>query len=250
MPSSPSLPEQSHAGEVPLPPLVGPDFLCALGHDLRSPLNSVIGLSEALLESGAPFDAARTTRYLGLVHASGRRLLAQLTDLLELARIESGHLPLDVRLFDLGACCRAALELAQYDLNGKTLHTEFAPGSQSVRVRADERRLHRVLQLLVARAVQVTPVGGTIRLALHRDGDGVTLTLRDEGPPMRCNSLAELLNPSLTAPTQAAVHFGATELGLALADRLAHLQGGSLSLRPQPPPGTTFTLHLPPTILE
>lgn len=222
------------------------EFLATMSHELRTPLNAVIGLSESLLETASPFEPDRTRRYVGIIHASGRQLLGQINDILDLARIEGGRLKVNAEPFDLRALCSAALDAAQRDIRAKNLTAQLLLPPESLVVNADERLLRQVLQNLLSNAVKFTPARGAVILTLAYAADGsVQMSVRDTGIGIPPDKFGQLFRPFSQIDSSLGRHFGGTGLGLALVERIARLHGATVSVESAPAQGSTFTLSLP-----
>lgn len=227
------------------------EFLSNMSHELRTPLNAVIGLSESLLEAGSPFDPARTQRYLGIIHASGRQLLAQINDILDLARIETGRIKVQSEWFDGRALCAGAVEQAQKDIRAKRIAARVDMPPAAVMIHGDERLLRQVLQNLVSNAVKFTPAGGSVVVTLSRCADqGVRLEVSDTGIGIAADKLPLLFKPFSQLDSSMARQFGGTGLGLVLVDRLTRLHGGAVDVRSTPGQGSTFSVTLPAEICQ
>uniref|UniRef100_UPI002DD6594A hybrid sensor histidine kinase/response regulator n=1 Tax=Sphingomonas sp. TaxID=28214 RepID=UPI002DD6594A len=226
------------------------EFLSAMSHELRTPLNAVIGLSESLLEAGAAVDATRTRRYLGIIHDSGKQLLAQINDILDLARIEAGRIQLNVTSFDLGLLAAAAVESVQRDARAKHLVTEVQRPPAPLIVSADERLLRQVVQNLVSNAVKFTPARGGVTVSVATNAAGtVVIAVRDTGIGIPPDKLDRLFKPFSQVDSSLARAFGGTGLGLVLVQRLVRLHGGTVTVASTPGAGSTFTIELPASIV-
>lgn len=225
------------------------EFLSNMSHELRTPLNAVIGLSESLLEFGAPFDPERTKRYLGIIHGSGRQLLAQINDILDLARIETGRIQVQSEWFDGRGLCTGAVEQAQRDIRAKRLAVRIDTPQEAVMINGDERLLRQVLQNLVSNAVKFTPSGGSIGVTLKRCKDeSVRIDVTDTGIGIAAEKLPLLFRPFSQVDSSMARQFGGTGLGLVLVERLVRLHGGSVAVSSVPDRGSTFSVALPADI--
>ncbi|HNC24186.1 MAG TPA: ATP-binding protein [Opitutaceae bacterium] len=225
------------------------EFLSTMSHELRTPLNSVIGLSESLLEFGGDFEPERTRRYLGMIHSSGRQLLAQINDILDLARIEAGRLKVNAELFDARVLCTAALESVQKSARAKQLKTESRYPAAPVFVRGDERLLRQAVQNLVSNAVKFTNNGGNISVVLTRLSSGATqIAVTDSGIGIPPDKLGLLFKPFSQVDSSLGRHFGGTGLGLALVDRIVRLHHGTVGVTSVPGQGSTFAFELPSEI--
>ena len=222
------------------------DFLSTMSHELRTPLNAVIGLSESLMEMGASFDADRTKRYLGIIHNSGRQLLTQIDDILELARIEAGRTQLNPVPFNLTSLMSSVAEWAQRDARGKSQEVVFQRPSEPIVVNADERIVRQLLQNLVSNAVKFTPPNGRIVLRVERRPEGgVTLAVSDTGIGIPENKRHLLFKPFSQLDASMSRRFGGTGLGLSLVDRLARLHGATVDVQSVVGEGSTFSVSLP-----
>ena len=222
------------------------EFLSTMSHELRTPLNAVIGLSESLLEGGAPFDPERTRRYLDIIHTSGRQLLAQINDILDLARIEAGRVKVNAEIFDARLLCHAALETAQKEIRAKQLQARPQWPAEPVRVNGDERLLGQVMQNLVSNAVKFTPPGGRIGIALERRPEGaIRIVVSDTGIGIAPEKLELLFKPFSQVDSSLGRRFGGTGLGLVLVERIVRLHHGSVRVSSAPGKGSAFTIELP-----
>jgi signal transduction histidine kinase len=223
------------------------EFVAALGHELRSPLNAVIGLSDALLAAGGPFDTERTARYLGMIQSSGRKHLAQLNDLIDIARSDCGRLKLDEQPFDLTRLCASSFESAKSDATGKSLFSILQNFTQPVVFVGDERLLGRALRHLLTRAFKVSPASGRVQLGTMRTELGATIAVSDSGESIGPGGFASLIQlPAGADPMQ----LGATELGLAFADCAVRLHGGTITAAATSSGGTTLVVNLPASRLK
>ncbi len=223
------------------------EFLSTMSHELRTPLNAVIGLTESLLEVGPPFDPDRTTRYLGIIHASGRQLLAQINDILDLARLEAGKTRPNPAAFDLGSMCRSSAEAVRRAAEAKSLAVEVRRTPGPVIVQADERLIRQVLQNLLSNAVKFTPAQGRVTVEVEgRSGGGARFTVRDTGIGIAPEKLHLLFKVFSQVDGSLARQYGGTGIGVALVDRIVRLHGGTVTVESAPGAGSTFTIDLPP----
>lgn len=222
------------------------EFLSTMSHELRTPLNAVIGLSESLIEPGAVFDPERVRRYLTIIHSSGQQLLAQINDILDLARIEAGRIQVNPEVFDARTLVVGALETAQRSSRAKQIRLEARSPAEPLLIKADERLLRQVLQNLVSNAVKFTPEGGCVSVRLeHDDRRRVTFVVSDTGIGIPPEKLACLFKPFSQVDSSLGRRFGGTGLGLALVERIARLHGGRVAVQSTPGEGSCFTVELP-----
>lgn len=218
-------------------------FLATMSHELRTPLSAVIGYAEALLANPDPETVAD---YAGTVHEAGRQLLSLIDDILDVARAGSAEpatalTPIDpaALLAGLGAAMGAEAEAA-----GLTFEAQSA--ANLPHATCDERRLRRILQVLLGNAVKFTPAGGRIRLEATDDGaGGLVFRVIDTGIGMAEADIPRAFEPFTQLESSFARRYPGSGLGLHLARLLAEAIGASLSLDSVPGAGTTATLRLP-----
>ncbi|WP_296718051.1 ATP-binding protein [Tistrella sp.] len=223
------------------------EFLANMSHELRTPLNAVIGFSEMIaLETLGPVGNPRYLEYAHDITESGGHLLAVISDILDMSKIEAGRLDLDERPVDLRAMASRARGMVQAraDAGGITLETELPPGLPPVLV--DERRMKQVLLNLLSNAVKFTEPGGRVTLAAvpGRDG-GMDITVTDTGIGIAPEDLPKVLTPFGQIESALSRRFEGTGLGLPLSKAIVELHGGRLLLDSRPGQGTTVTVHLP-----
>jgi cell cycle sensor histidine kinase DivJ len=218
------------------------ELVAALAHELRSPLNAVLGLSEALLSTGAPFDPERTARYLGLIQSAGRKHLAQLDDLIDIARHDSGRLVLEAQPFDLGRLLTRSFEAAKAESSGKSLYCLVQSFPKPVLLVGDERLLGRALRHLIGRAFKASPASGRLQVGTLSSPESLTIVITDSGEQTGTDGFDALMRPrSGESPLQ----LGGTELGLTFAERAVRQHGGRITAKGNSAGGTTIAVSFP-----
>ncbi|MFG1371617.1 HAMP domain-containing sensor histidine kinase [Xanthobacter oligotrophicus] len=221
-------------------------FLAEMSHELRTPLNTVMGFSEMMADEVlGPHRVQAYGSYARDIHASGQHLLALADDLLDLARIESGHRTLmetPVRLDALAEDCVAMMR----PLAAGARVTLTADVTGTPRLWGDERALRQIALNLLANAVKFTPHHGSVHLLAGIGGDGVPfVAVEDTGP-----GIAERELPLGAAhPRESRVDLATGRgagLGLAIVRGLAGLHGGALALERRPGGGTRAEVTFPP----
>ncbi len=218
-------------------------FLANMSHELRTPLNAIIGFSN-LMVSGK-LSTPKTQEYASDIHASGRKLLVILNDILDMARIDAGDVVLsddEFCLADLVERTTAAAEL-EFPQHGKTIRIDGA--NRTLRVRADEARLKQVIGHLLSNALKFTAPDGWIDIAIERVADGADIVVRDNGIGIPREKLALVLEPFGQMENVYARMHGGIGLGLPIVKSLAELHGGRFMLVSEPGKGTTARVHLP-----
>jgi len=218
-------------------------FLATMSHELRTPLNAIIGYSEMMREDaeldGRGGDIADHDRIL----IAARRLLHLINEILDLSKIEAGHMQLEVQPTDVARLAREAVEAVrpQAERNGDRLVLDCPEGLPLVR--ADGFKLGQCLLNLLSNAVKFTS-DGEISLRVRVDGDRVTFAVADSGIGIAPEKLAGLFEPFVQADSSTTRNYGGTGLGLAITREIARLMGGDVTAESAPGEGSTFTLTI------
>lgn len=221
------------------------DFLANMSHELRTPLNAIIGFSEALLERMFGELNAKQEDYLQDIHASGHHLLALINDVLDLSKIEAGHMELHRERFDVADMLDAASTLVRERAmrHGIELTLEIDPGMGEIE--ADERKIKQVVLNLLTNAVKFTPDGGSVWLRGRRLVDRIEISIQDTGVGIAPED-QEIVFEEFRQVGQNYTHKQeGTGLGLALTKRIVELHGGEVALESVLGQGSTFAFTLP-----
>jgi PAS domain S-box-containing protein len=221
------------------------EFLACMSHELRTPLNAILGLCEALEEGVYGPVPEKQAGVLGRVEESGRRLLALITDILDLAKIGAGRMELERAPVPLHDVCRQSLEIFQESASKKRLTVSMQIQNGFVTILADERRLKQVLVNLLSNAVKFTSEGGAVGLDAAVDEEHARFTVWDTGIGITEEDQARLFQPFVQLDASLARRHGGTGLGLSLVHKLVELQGGRVTVESTPGKGSRFTVVLP-----
>jgi signal transduction histidine kinase/purine-cytosine permease-like protein/DNA-binding NarL/FixJ family response regulator len=227
-------------------------YITTISHELRTPLNAILGYAQLLEEDDAM--PAHRRQAVAVIRRGGDHLLSLIEGTLDLARIESGKLTLDVRPMRLRDCMGeiAGLFELQARAKGIRFRHEFSAHLPAV-ARADERRLRQILINLLGNAVKFTPAGGAgeVRLGIQYSGQMARIEISDTGPGMSAAELARVFEPfergsgaGSEGAAGAAAVVGGTGLGLTISKMLTDLMGGEMTVRSAPGEGTRFFLRL------
>ncbi len=222
-------------------------FLANMSHELRTPLNAVLGFAEILRdELFGPLGDNRYKGYVRDIHDSGKHLLNVINDILDLAKVEAGHLQLDEQPVDveniLATCERLIVDTAE--LRG--IRFEVFYPTTAVTLRLDATRLKQILLNLLSNAVKFTPRGNGVTLGTGWASDGgFFFRVTDQGIGMSPDDVVKALQPFQQIDSSLARRYEGTGLGLTLTKSLAELHGGNLSIESKPGHGTTVTAAFP-----
>jgi|GEM_PF-512499 len=220
------------------------DFLATLSHELRTPLTAVLGWTR-MLRTGQ-LDAAATARALEVVQRNAEAQSQLIDDLLDVSRITSGKLRLDVRAVDVADVVAAAVDSVRpaAETKGVRLQSVLDPGAGPVS--GDPERLQQVVWNLLTNAIKFTPRGGLIQVRLARVGSDVTLVVSDTGQGIRPELLPHVFDRFRQADSASTRAHGGLGIGLALVKHLVEAHGGTVHADSAGPgQGATFTVRLP-----
>ena len=221
------------------------ELLAQVSHEMRTPMNAVLGFSDILARSPLRPEQAHYVEVLG--HA-GRQVFALINDLLDNARIESGRLELTSQPFNLMDLVDLQLELLRERAQGQGLWLRaFARTEATGWVLGDPQRVAQIVTNLVGNAIKFTKQGG-VTVELSRDDEGrVHIRVQDTGIGIAPDRLEHIFQPFEQADASIAREFGGTGLGLSITRSLARLMGGDVGVRSTPGEGSCFdvTLDLP-----
>ena len=219
--------------------LLKSEFLADISHELRSPLQTVIGFAELLAEENEGPLTEKQRRFLGHIQSDARHLLDLMNDLLDLSRIEAGRIDLTPETFDAGSAIEEMLPSIQSQASEKSI-TIQVDGSPSGMIVADRLRFKQVLYNLLTNAVKFTPQGGTVWVETVSRGDFLEISVRDSGIDIAKDRQAAIFDELYQVrgtTRQAGEGIG---LGLAIAKRLVQHQGGRIWVDSEPGQGSRF----------
>ncbi|HYV50439.1 MAG TPA: ATP-binding protein [Dongiaceae bacterium] len=220
------------------------DFLATLSHELRTPLHAVIGWAQILKKDLLEPDKARMAAE---VIERNARLQAQLiTDLLDISRIVSGNMRLDLQSVDLSGVVQAAIDSIMPAAEAKRVHivTWIAPPKEPIL--GDPARLQQVVWNLLSNAVKFTPTDGTVRVALEPTNSHAEIRVEDTGEGIAPEFLPQLFKRFRQADPSPSRSHGGLGIGLAIVKQLVELHGGHIRADSKGlGKGATFTIELP-----
>ena len=220
-------------------------LLRTMSHELKTPLNAIIGFSDLLgtLADHATPDLIR--EYAGLIHTGGHNLLRLLNQILDLTKISAGRYELNRQPIDTGLSLWHAKDRYDAGALAKNIEIVIENGGPGLIVDADEAAYNTMLGQLLDNAVNFTPAGGMVRLGADKIDGAVRLTVADNGLGVREEDLARILEPFEQGGRSTSDHAAGAGLGLTLVKAYCELHGGRLTLKSAPGKGFTAVLELP-----
>jgi PAS domain S-box-containing protein len=221
------------------------EFLATLSHELRTPLTSILGWS-TLIRNGEVDREENLDRALEIIERNARSQARLIDDLLDVSRIITGHLQLDVRPLNVAPVVEAASEALRPAADAKGIQVTMALDPESCLVSGDPNRLRQVIWNLLMNAIKFTPRGGRVNLRLQCIETGARLTVSDTGDGIGADFLPYVFHRFRQEEGSLSRKAGGLGLGLAVVRHIVELHGGSVSAKSAGPgQGSTFTVDLP-----
>ncbi|MEO1041754.1 MAG: PAS domain S-box protein [Pseudomonadota bacterium] len=224
-------------------------FLASMSHEMRTPLNGVIGLLDLLGETEL---TAEQTDYLETASASADALLTLLSDLLDLSRIEAGEMDIEVAPVRTAEFVEQSLEIvkATFENQQPTIRVAMHEGLPA-RIEADGARLRQVLTNLLSNAVKFTPDGEICVACDYDSAHGLlSISVEDQGIGIAPDKLSTLFDRFTQAHTGLSRRYGGAGLGLAITKHLVTLMGGTIHVDSRLGQGSRFTISIPASVID
>ena len=219
------------------------DFVANVSHELKTPLTSIRGFVETLLD-GAIDDEEHNVRFLEKIENNVHRLNHLVTDLLSLARIEAETGILTLRSVDLQGIVSEGLKRHQETANGREQVLAFEPSEEAVRVLADLEALTQVIDNLVDNALKYTPDGGKVICRVRRENEDAVFEVVDDGVGIPLEDQARVFERFYRVDKARSRAVGGTGLGLSIVKHLVQTMKGTIELTSEPGEGSTFHVRL------
>ncbi len=223
------------------------DFLANMSHELRTPLNSVIGFSEVLLDQLFGPINEQQKEYAENILYSGKHLLSMINDILDLAKVESGKMELELDTFSLWETLDASLMMFNEKAHkaGIELNLELAMQAD-VEIIADQRKLKQIIFNLLSNAIKFTQAGGSVNVqARMADVDSVEISVEDTGIGIKAEDISKLFKAFTQLESAYTKKHEGTGIGLVLSRQLVELHGGRIWLESEIGVGSRFSFIIP-----
>lgn len=220
------------------------EFLATLSHELRSPLNAIVGWVHVLRRHTEA--SPEIARGLEVIERNARAQTQIVNDLLDMSRIMTGKVHLDVRLTSLQKVMAAAIEAIRPAADAKSIQIALELDPDVDQLRGDSNRLQQVMWNLLTNAVKFTPVGGSVRITSHRDDAHVEVSIQDTGIGIPSAFLPFVFDRFRQADASTTRPYGGLGLGLSIVKNLVELHGGSVRAKSAGEgQGAAFIVRLP-----
>jgi PAS domain S-box-containing protein len=220
------------------------EFLATLSHELRTPLHSILGYTQMLRLGG--LDRERQDGALQIIERNAKALAQLVSDVLDISRIISGKIRLDLQRCELGPIVAAALDSVQPTFAAKGVRLNRMIEPRNIVVLGDPTRLQQIIWNLLSNAVKFTPTGGRVQLVLAHTRREAEIVVSDSGVGIAPEFLPHLFERFRQADSRPTRQYGGLGLGLALVRHFAELHGGAVQASSDGPGrGATFRVSLP-----
>jgi signal transduction histidine kinase/CheY-like chemotaxis protein len=220
------------------------EFLAVLSHELRSPLNSILGWSKLLVER--KYDEATTTRALQIIERNAKLQAELIEDLLDISRILQGKMSLKIGVVNLVSPIEAAIEIVRLAAQAKSIEIKTVYPLNVVQVAGDYNRLQQVLWNLLSNAVKFTPINGHVEVQLSASDTHAQIQISDTGQGIQPNFLPYVFDYFRQENSTTTRESGGLGLGLAIVRHIVELHGGTVTASsPGVGLGSTFIVTFP-----
>ncbi len=226
------------------------EFLATLSHELRTPLGAILGWAQ-VIKRGRSVSAADLQRAADAIERNARAQTQLIEDLLDMSRISSGQVRLDVEQLEPAAIIEAALDTVRPAAEAKDIQLTRVLDPRAGPISGDGGRLQQVVWNLLSNAIKFTPKGGKVQAVLERAGTHVEIRVADNGIGIRADFLPHVFERFRQADGSTTRRQSGLGLGLSITKHLVELHGGTLEVHSAGEDrGTTFTLQLPVAVLH
>ncbi len=224
------------------------EFLATLSHELRTPLSSILGWSRLLKDGKIPIE--QTSRAIETIERNAKAQSQLIEDILDVSRITSGKLRLDVRPVELDNVIEMAIESVRPAAEAKNIRLQKIIDSNAI-VSGDPDRLQQIIWNLLSNSIKFTPKDGRVRIKLERINSHVEITVEDNGIGIDAETLPYIFERFRQSDSSTTRKYGGLGLGLAIVRHLVELHGGSVDAKSDGiGKGAVFTVALPITVIQ
>lgn len=224
-------------------------FLSTMSHEIRAPLNSIIGFSGILMQEIPGSLNAEQKKQMGMIQTSGRHLLSLINDLLDLSKIEAGQLSVNFEYFNIEEVLDDVFQLELPFAESKNIELNLNKPTDISIIRSDKQRIHQVLLNLVNNAIKYTEKG-QVDIVCQKRKDFIQIHIKDSGIGIKKENLEKIFNPFIQIENDLTKINQGSGLGLSVTRKLIELLHGSVSVISEYGKGSTFSINLPTKIGE
>jgi signal transduction histidine kinase len=223
------------------------EFLTNMSHELKTPLNSIIGFSDLLIEEIAGPLNEKQSRYVQFISSSGKNLLEIINDILELSKAEAGEEDLNMEEFSVDESINKVISMVFPQTHEKDIKLNYDSENRELWISADEYKFQQIINNLLSNAIKFTPAGGSIDVFSKQEGDLVTITVKDTGIGILEDGLDKIFKPFIQLDSSLSRNFKGTGLGLTLVKKYVEMHGGNINVESKIGQGSSFRFEMPVT---
>ena len=221
-------------------------FLSIISHELRTPMNAIIGFSEILKkELLGPLGTEKYVEYADDIYSSARHLLSLINDLLDMSKVDAGKWQLKRNQIDVGAFVHSCYRIIAEQVISHRMQIEIGVPAERAVAFVDERAIRQVLLNLLSNAIKFTGDGGRLKVAAAVEDDILMVSVSDDGVGISPQDQARVFRPFEQGENNLDRTHEGTGLGLALCKSLVELHKGHIELESEEGQGTTITFYIP-----
>ncbi|MFN0157119.1 MAG: response regulator [Bacteroidota bacterium] len=220
-------------------------FLATFSHELRSPLNSIIGFSELLTTQFDGLSQESVKEFMKNINTSGRHLQQIINDILDLSKIEAGRMELHIASYPVSYFEESVRRVLSAAIAEKQINLQFTLTPEIDEVVVDQTRFKQILINLVSNAMKFSNRSATVSVSSQRVGNDIQFVVKDSGIGIKPEELGNLFKPFRQAPSGKELNHQGIGLGLAITKKLVELHGGSISVQSEWGHGTSVYFNIP-----
>ena len=223
------------------------EFLANMSHEIRTPLHGILSFARFGKDKALTADPEKLLDYFEKIDTSGQRLQALLSDILDLAKMESGSLRYEFKPADLRTVLRSVQSEFDSLLADRNISIDYAEPNAELPLTLDENRMAQVVRNLLSNAVKFSPDGGTVRIDVNQNDEGVQVSIRDHGAGVPEDEL-ETVFDKFVQSSKTRSGAGGTGLGLSICREIVEAHQGRIWCENHPEGGAVFHVELPLTM--
>ncbi|EWG10500.1 two-component system histidine kinase PnpS [Cytobacillus firmus] len=225
------------------------DFVANVSHELKTPITSIKGFSETLLD-GAMENKQTLNDFLNIILKESDRLQSLIQELLDLSKIEKQGFSLSIQQVDLADVLEDVVAIMKGKAAEKEIVLEYKRGNKPVYIEGDVHRLKQVFINIISNAISYTPNQGGVHISLAKTGSSVLTEIRDTGIGIEAGEIPRIFERFYRVDKARSRNSGGTGLGLAIVKHLVEAHKGTISVKSEVGKGTSFIIELPKVIIE
>jgi len=218
-------------------------FMSIIAHDLKNPLNSLIGFTELLHEKQADYDNEQRQKFIDIINKASKQMYELLTNLFDWSRTQTGKINFKPTLFNIKANVHITLELLQHVAKNKEI--QIKQDIEAIEVFADKNMIATIVRNLVSNSIKFTPNGGIIEVFSEKYENQLEISVQDNGVGMDAKQMQSLFKIDKANSTLGTAQEHGTGLGLILCKEFIKMNKGKISVQSEKGVGSTFTFTVP-----